>query len=114
MDPRGTHIIIDLYEAQDPGDRALEILRRLAEIAGCKVLEIAQHAFPGGGQTALVLLSKSHASMHTWPENQYVALDLYSCELLGDETITKILDAVKEAIPFKRICSEARIRGNDL
>ena len=39
------------------------------------------HAFPepGGGFTGVFLLSESHASVHTYPEHGYAAVDLFSC-----------------------------------
>jgi S-adenosylmethionine decarboxylase len=33
----------------------------------------------------LALLAESHASIHTWPEMGYCAIDLYTC---GDKTRT--------------------------
>lgn len=35
------------------------------------------HDFPTGGYTAVVCLSESHISIHTWPEHNLVNVDIY-------------------------------------
>ncbi|MBI3818827.1 MAG: adenosylmethionine decarboxylase [Planctomycetes bacterium] len=43
----------------------------------------AWHVFPApGGITGFLLLSESHLSCHTFPENGFVAFDLYCCRAL--------------------------------
>ena len=42
-------------------------------------------AFPApGGVTGVVLLAESHLAVHTWPELGAVTLDVYVCNLQGD------------------------------
>ena len=31
------------------------------------------------GVTAIALLAESHLSIHTWPESQYSAIDIFTC-----------------------------------
>lgn len=47
--------------------------------AGATVVEQASHDFPGGGLTCTLILAESHATLHTWPENNTVNLDIFSC-----------------------------------
>lgn len=35
------------------------------------------HQFPQGGFTAVVCLSESHLSIHTWPEHGFVTFDVF-------------------------------------
>jgi S-adenosylmethionine decarboxylase len=35
------------------------------------------HTFPNGGFTAVVCLSESHLSIHTWPERNYLTFDVF-------------------------------------
>lgn len=37
------------------------------------------HQFRPSGVTGVVLLAESHITMHSWPEYNYLALDLFSC-----------------------------------
>jgi S-adenosylmethionine decarboxylase len=35
------------------------------------------HDFPGGGFTAVICLTESHLSIHTWPEYQMATFDVF-------------------------------------
>ena len=46
------------------------------------------HRFPApGGVTGVVLLAESHLAVHTWPEIGAVTLDVYVCNLGGDNSM---------------------------
>jgi S-adenosylmethionine decarboxylase len=56
------------------------------------------HAFPApGGITALVMLSESHLTCHTFPETGYASLNLYCCRPRSawpfEERLAEILGA---------------------
>ena len=59
--------------------------------AGATILHVVSHTFPGAGLTCALLLSESHAVLHTWPETGTVNLDIFSCS-----TRLKSLDAIAE------------------
>lgn len=85
----GRHLILDLYDC-DPGILDdYEELQRLLEaslvMANATILRIIGEKFKPQGVTLLALLAESHASVHTWPEIGYCAIDLYTC---GDTTQT--------------------------
>lgn len=43
------------------------------------------HSFgEGAGVTGVVVLAESHLSIHTWPEDGYVTLDVYVCNHSAD------------------------------
>lgn len=48
-------------------------------IAGFQLVQLGEvyHNFPGGGFTAVICLSESHISIHTWPEYGLINLDIY-------------------------------------
>jgi S-adenosylmethionine decarboxylase len=54
-------------------------LREASEVSGATVLHVVTHQFEPQGVTALGLLSESHISLHTWPENGYAAADIFTC-----------------------------------
>jgi len=78
----GTHLLVDLWGASnlcDPGhiDRAL---REAAEAAGATVLHGHFHHFsPNGGVSGVLVLAESHISIHTWPERDFAAVDIFMC-----------------------------------
>lgn len=50
------------------------------------------HNFPNGGFTAVVCLSESHLSIHTWPERNYLTFDVFLSNYLKDNNeITRAL-----------------------
>ena len=85
----GRHLILDLYdcdsEALDNYDLLEEWLRNALLISKATILRIIGEKFEPQGVTLLALLAESHASIHTWPEMGYAAVDLYTC---GDTTNT--------------------------
>ena len=82
----GDHWLLDL--GQCACDRAsLESLPELRRIclqachdSGMTVVGDCFHQFQPAGVTGTVLLAESHLAIHTWPELNYVALDVYVCD----------------------------------
>ena len=42
------------------------------------------HNFTNGGFTAVICLTESHLSIHTWPENNYLTFDIFLSNYLKD------------------------------
>ena len=78
----GMHLLVDLWGAKnlsepDHIDRAL---REAAVISGATILHSHFHHFtPNGGVSGVVVLAESHISIHTWPERDFAAIDLFMC-----------------------------------
>lgn len=53
----------------------VEIARQL----GATVLSSSSHKFEPQGVTAILLLSESHISIHTWPEKRFATCDIFTC-----------------------------------
>ena len=85
----GRHLILDLYgcspEILDDYGELQRFLEIALVLAKANILRIIGEKFEPQGVTLLALLSESHASIHTWPELGYAAIDLYPC---GDTTLT--------------------------
>ena len=56
------------------------------------------HDFDTGGFTAVICLTESHLSVHTWPENNYLTFDIFLSNYLKDNRATTQLlyERVKE------------------
>ena len=62
------------------GAEALEAVFAAAlTSAGATIVKQARHEFPGTGLTAVLILTESHAVIHTWPETGTVNIDIFSC-----------------------------------
>jgi S-adenosylmethionine decarboxylase len=85
----GRHLILDLYECDpvllDDYDQLQTLLETALQMSSATILRIIGEKFKPQGVTLLALLAESHASIHTWPEMGYAAIDLYTC---GDTTNT--------------------------
>jgi S-adenosylmethionine decarboxylase len=51
------------------------------------VLEASQVTFPNGAVTLVLILAESHLSIHTWPEQRLIAIDLFSCGAINAEAV---------------------------
>jgi S-adenosylmethionine decarboxylase len=49
------------------------------ERAGATIVQACSAVFPGAGLTCVLILSESHAVLHTWPETGTVNIDIFSC-----------------------------------
>ncbi len=78
----GMHLLVDLWGAQNLCDPHLidRALRDAAEAAGATILHSHFHHFsPNGGVSGVVVLAESHISIHTWPERDFAAVDIFMC-----------------------------------
>ena len=96
----GRHAVAELVRIEPSLLRDAEFLTAVMESAcrraGATVLYSKFHKFGGeGGVTGVVLLSESHASIHTWPEHGYAAVDVFMC---GSCNPNKALVVIKEAL----------------
>lgn len=79
----GKHYLLDLFDCDVEllnDERFLRcLLEEAAVAAGAKVLQISSYKFYPQGATVICLLSESHISIHTWPEERKAAADVYTC-----------------------------------
>jgi len=78
----GVHLLVEMWGAQNLDDpEAIEAaLLEATTAAGATVLHSHLHHFaPSGGVTGVVLLAESHISIHTWPERDFAAIDVFMC-----------------------------------
>lgn len=70
------------------------LLRSIAESGTARVIGETSHTFPNGGVTSVLLLSKSHLSIHTWPEFDLANIDLLT---YGQEAADRMLQKMESA-----------------
>lgn len=98
----GTHLIATLK----PGNTSLikqygdfrDHLDTLIKTHSLQKLGEVYHNFSPEGFTAVICLSESHISVHTWPEHGLVNLDIYlsNFERNNDGTVASIFDSLKQ------------------
>jgi S-adenosylmethionine decarboxylase len=78
----GMHLLLDLWGANNLTDPTTidHALREAAEAAGATMLHSHFHHFgPDGGVSGVLVLAESHISIHTWPEREFAAIDIFMC-----------------------------------
>ncbi len=78
----GSHILVDLWGAKNLDDQDLigQALRAAADACGATLLHIHLHQFTdSGGISGVAVLAESHISVHTWPERNFAAFDVFMC-----------------------------------
>lgn len=87
-------------DARCPASSAVHDLAALTEAAKAAVsagaghvLAAAHEVFPNGAITLVLILAESHLSVHTWPEEGLVAIDLFSCGAIDGEAVIAHLAA---------------------
>lgn len=65
-----------------------ECFDRLTVTRSLQKVGEAYHAFPGGGFTAIVALTESHLSIHTWPEHGIATFDVFLSNFLRENSDT--------------------------
>lgn len=108
----GTHLIIDLWGAQRLDDLELmeNTLREAVEKAGATLLHIHLHHFtPNGGISGVAVLAESHISVHSWPERDFAAFDVFMC---GDAEPEKAIAVLEAAFTPTRVVLDTLLRGD--
>ncbi len=111
----GQHLLVDMYgvkpELLTDEQSLVEVLLSALRDAGFNVVDYLSHSFPGhqSGVTGVALLSESHATFHTYPEYEYVAMDIFSC---GSADPEEVLASIARVLQPTRIETHTQARGS--
>ena len=107
----GLHLIVDLWGAHRLDDKIFieQTLRDCVDAAGATLLHIHLHNFTENcGVSGVAVLAESHISIHTWPEWNYAAVDVFMC---GGTDPMKAADILREAFKPVRLEIADHYRG---
>ncbi len=113
----GRHLLADLYgiDCQVLTNEALlvHVMREALGNAHFHIVDHLSHHFPGeqAGVTAVMLLAESHATFHSYPEHNYLAMDVFSC---GSADPNDVLQAIVGALQPSHVHSSTERRGDQL
>ena len=84
-------------------------LRKAIEACDATLLHVHLHHFGNGcGVSGVAVLAESHISVHTWPERDFAAFDIFMCGSCNPELALPVLQ--KQFNP-KRMETEVHKRG---
>lgn len=83
MPALGKHVLIELNECNKDLLNDIEFLRTaLSDVArqiGATVIKDTFYQFTPQGVSGVVIIAESHLSIHTWPEYNFAAVDVFTC-----------------------------------
>ena len=103
------HLLLELYRCDYEKLNDESFLRctlnRAAKLAKATVLNLISNKFEPQGVTAIALLAESHISIHTWPESNYSAVDIFTCgqNMLPELASQYLIEALKAEEHFLRV-----------
>lgn len=99
----GIHLVADFYSGKiiESSKELRKVLISAAKKAGSTPLKISIHKFYPRGITGVLLLAESHIAVHSWPEYNFLAIDIFTC---GKNSIPeKALEFLKIVFKPKKI-----------
>lgn len=99
----GVHLLVELWNSKylTNAPKIRRILTQAIEACGASMLSIDLHVFsPNGGVSGVAILKESHISIHTWPEFEYAALDVFVCGTINPHLA---VDRIKSEFQPKKI-----------
>lgn len=83
MNALGRHLLLELKDCNPKVLNDLDFLKNClriaAEEAGATVVNESFHQFTPYGVSGVVIIAESHLFIHTWPEHNYAAVDIFTC-----------------------------------
>lgn len=83
MQALGRHLLCEYHgcdrELLDRVDFIRAELIAAVARAGATAVQDVVHRFSPHGVTGVVVIAESHFSIHTWPEYEFAAVDLFTC-----------------------------------
>lgn len=96
----GLHLICDIRDIKKKYtcDDLYDMMEWIVCLLDVKMLDVSIHKFDEKQAcTILLLLAESHMSIHTYPEMDYIAFDLYTCRPYpNDEEYLKVVNFIVE------------------
>ena len=83
MQRLGKHILLEFMgcssQLLNSKDALEPILNEAAKVMGASIVESRFHNFSPIGVSGVVIIMESHLTIHTWPEYDYAAIDIFTC-----------------------------------
>jgi S-adenosylmethionine decarboxylase proenzyme len=108
----GEHYLVD-FHACEPNllkfvDPIRKIVLRAAKECGATILQNFFHQFEPEGVSGVLTIAESHISIHTWPENGFVAADIFTCGKMQPQIA---VDIMSESFRARKVILKRVVRG---
>ena len=96
----GSNFVIDIYNVNErflEEKELLNLLKNLIKILKSKpvgkpvIKKISSPGYLFSGYSVFQIIKESHVAFHTWPEYNYLAIDIFSCKKIQVEKVINFL-----------------------
>ncbi|TLD71240.1 adenosylmethionine decarboxylase [Phragmitibacter flavus] len=111
----GTHLLMELHGC--PADRLVDVewVRRLmleaVRVAGGTYVTDVFHHFAPLGVSGVIVIAESHATVHTWPEHGYAAVDVFTCGAAFQHDV--FVEMMRAGLVADRVQTRVLSRGDE-
>lgn len=114
--PLGRHMLLELYgcpvSVLNDENIIEEILTDVVNEVNATLVSKSFHHFSPYGVSGVVVIAESHITVHTWPEHNYAAVDVFTCDAKIDyQLVEKFLS---EKFQSEKHHSQTIARGERL
>lgn len=113
MEALGRQILVEFYDCDPEKINNVAFvessLLEAARVSRATIISHDFHKFSPHGVSGVVVIAESHISIHSWPEYNYAAVDVFTCGETIDPWV--IQEYLKDAFESKNISSLEMKRG---
>lgn len=113
MEALGRQILVEFYDCKESNINDVEYIEssliNATEASNATIISHNFHKFSPYGVSGVVVIAESHVAIHTWPEYNYAAVDIFTC---GDSIDPWVIqEHLKEYLESKNVSSMEMKRG---
>lgn len=113
MEALGRQILVEFYDCKESLINDVEYIEssliKATEASNATIISHNFHKFSPYGVSGVVVIAESHVAIHTWPEYNYAAVDIFTCGDTIDPWV--IQEHLKEYFESKNVSSMEMKRG---
>lgn len=113
MEALGRQILVEFYDCKESSINDVNYIEssliNATKASGATIISHNFHKFSPYGVSGVVVIAESHVAIHTWPEYNYAAVDIFTCGDTIDPWI--IQENLKEFFESRNVSSMEMKRG---
>lgn len=113
MEALGRQILVEYYDCDSKKLNDVDFIEsafiEATKASKATIITHNFHKFSPHGVSGVIVIAESHVAIHTWPEYNYAAVDIFTCGETIDPWI--IQEYLKESLESKNTSSMEMKRG---
>jgi S-adenosylmethionine decarboxylase proenzyme len=113
MQALGRQILVEFYDCDaeilNDVERVEHVMLQATRASKANIISHNFHKFSPHGVSGVVVIAESHVAIHSWPEYNYAAVDIFTCGETIDPWV--IQEVLKEELHSETVSSMEMKRG---